>query len=104
MQTGTQDQARLCHVSDSCELCGPTHVARLEFPRETGLILHVQQPLHVVGVGLHVLHPGGHTPFLVAEEKQPLRYLLRTCYLPGPGERVVGHTEAAFAHTGDDSK
>lgn len=71
---------------------------------DVSLPLHVQQPLHVVGVGLHVLHPGGHTPFLVAEEKQPLRYLLRTCYLPGPGERVVGHTEAAFAHTGDDSK
>lgn len=34
---------------------------------DVSLPLHVQQPLHIVGIGLHVLHPGGHTPLLVAE-------------------------------------
>ena len=34
---------------------------------DVSLPLHVQQPLHVVGVGLHVPHPRGHTALLVAE-------------------------------------
>lgn len=43
---------------------------------DVSLALYMQQPLHIVGVGLHVLHARGHTPLFITEGTLVLLFVM----------------------------